>query len=371
MKKLYIFIVIAFFLSSCVSTKIYESQRIAFTDSIQVLNLTINTLRNDTVKLNRSVREKDIKISEVNDKYEFINNELQINKSKLVDTSLFLIIPKKDFQYLKLENANLAESNRLLKETNKQLQLEINQLKIKPKTDTTTITKNFAAKSVNFAGAAYDTYISESKNITFFWKNKQGFKYNSLGNLKLQIEQQGNKLIFATNGGMYTEQKDPQGLYVENGKELKSIDLSVNTNGNFYMNYGNEPNSNGIFLIDNSDNAKIIKSNEYHRYDLVTKFATQSGPILLFNGKINPAFTEGSSNKKYRSGVGIINSNKVVFVLSKEPVNFYDFARIFRDQFKCQTAMYLDGEISKMYLPELNRYDVGGDFGVIIGIIKK
>lgn len=41
---------------------------------------------------------------------------------------------------------------------------------------------------------------------------------------------------------------------------------------------------------------------------------------------------------------------------------------MFKDKLHCKDALYLDGAISKMYLPELGRYDLGGDFGAIIGV---
>ncbi|MEO1653305.1 MAG: phosphodiester glycosidase family protein, partial [Bacteroidota bacterium] len=81
-------------------------------------------------------------------------------------------------------------------------------------------------------------------------------------------------------------------------------------------------------------------------------------------------FTPGSHNKYIRSGVGVISPNQIVFIISRQPVNFYDFARIFRDYFKCKNALYLDGAISKMFLPEIGRFDLGGEFGPMIGIIK-
>ncbi len=36
----------------------------------------------------------------------------------------------------------------------------------------------------------------------------------------------------------------------------------------------------------------------------------------------------------------------------------------------CKNALYLDGAISKMYLPALNRFDTTNNFGAMIGVIK-
>jgi uncharacterized protein YigE (DUF2233 family) len=88
------------------------------------------------------------------------------------------------------------------------------------------------------------------------------------------------------------------------------------------------------------------------------------------NGDINPNFKKGSTNVNIRSGVGYMSSSKVVFIISNEEINFYDFAKVFKDCFGCTDALYLDGAISQMYLPEIGRYDSGGNFGGIIGIIK-
>jgi uncharacterized protein YigE (DUF2233 family) len=35
----------------------------------------------------------------------------------------------------------------------------------------------------------------------------------------------------------------------------------------------------------------------------------------------------------------------------------------------CKNALFLDGFVSSMYLPEKGLIDTGGDFGVMIGVI--
>ncbi|HUN01510.1 MAG TPA: phosphodiester glycosidase family protein, partial [Niabella sp.] len=54
----------------------------------------------------------------------------------------------------------------------------------------------------------------------------------------------------------------------------------------------------------------------------------------------------------------------------KTGVNFYDFVRYFQ-QLGCKNALYLDGAVSRMYLPEKYRMDYDGNFGVIIGVTKR
>jgi uncharacterized protein YigE (DUF2233 family) len=42
----------------------------------------------------------------------------------------------------------------------------------------------------------------------------------------------------------------------------------------------------------------------------------------------------------------------VKFALSEGAVNFYSFAKFFRDVLGCPDALYLDGSISTFYAPE-------------------
>jgi len=100
-----------------------------------------------------------------------------------------------------------------------------------------------------------------------------------------------------------------------------------------------------------------------------TRVATQSGPLLVIDGKLHPALTDGSKNVHIRNGVGINKDGKVVFVISNQKTNFYDFASLFKEVLECDNALYLDGAISKMFINETNRNE-DGRFGVMIGVVK-
>src|SRR6187401_160604 len=83
-----------------------------------------------------------------------------------------------------------------------------------------------------------------------------------------------------------------------------------------------------------------------------------SGPMLLINGKIHPAFIVNSTDRKPRDGVGLSSRNEIYFVITKSWVSFYDFARFFRDRLGCSNALFLDGgEAPGLYAPELGRND--------------
>jgi len=198
--------------------------------------------------------------------------------------------------------------------------------------------------------------------IQFFWKNKKGKLIRSLKNLKTVVEQDGQELHFAMNAGMYQRNRNPQGLYIENGKIIKSLDTLQSGYGNFYL----QPN--GVFYID-GQKAEVIPSTLFSKQkNLNPTWATQSGPMLVINDKIHPVFTEGSKHLNIRNGVGAISEHEVVFAISHSEVNLFDFAMLFKEKLNCKNALYLDGFVSRAYIPTLGRTNLDGDFGVMIGV---
>jgi uncharacterized protein YigE (DUF2233 family) len=211
-----------------------------------------------------------------------------------------------------------------------------------------------------------DPFISyiinpKEKNINFYYQNQKQENFKSIQNLKYWLAQKKQKLIFATNGGMYKKDHTPQGLFIQNYKTINPLDNNTG-NGNFYM------LPNGVFYITKNNDAIVCKTADFKNSEII-KYATQSGPMLVFDGAINTLFTSGSTNMNIRNGVGILPNNKVVFAMSKKEINFYDFAKYFKD-LGCKNALYLDGFVSRTYLPEQNWEQVDGDFGVIIGVVR-
>ncbi len=365
MKKNLLFIIIIIIFSSCgVFNKGKKENPVSQAhDSIQ--NDTIAYLSLENKKLLDTIRIYQVK-------YDSLQKEKDL--LKLDNDTVFYVYEQNGI--LRSANKNLKDSIILLKTEIKQLQKEIKDNK-KPQKVVNNKKVDFNnsktwAETIKFRGAYFDVYVTDidANNIDFYLNDKNNNKYNSLGRLNKDLKKQKKKLLFATNGGMYTPESEPNGLYVEKGKTITKLNTR-SEHGNFYMNFGEEPNSNGVFIIDKNNKARVCKTSEYQKYKKTAYNATQSGPLLLYNGKINPKFNDGSKNLRLRSGVGVINDTKIVFIISKKPVNFYDFAKLFKDTFKCSNALFLDGVISQMYLPEIKRNDTGGEFGVIIGITKK
>lgn len=196
--------------------------------------------------------------------------------------------------------------------------------------------------------------------ITLHWKDEQGKVIGNIGALRAMLLGRDEQLAFAMNGGMYDRDQAPVGLYIEEGRMLNRIDRRTERRGNFYM----QPN--GVFGIRMDGSAFVIRTSEMQDM-LNVRYATQSGPMLITGGIINKNFTPGSKNLQIRNGVGIRRDGHVVFAISRTPVNFHDFATWFKEQ-GCDHALYLDGAVSKAYIPEAGMDGLDGELGVLIAV---
>jgi len=201
--------------------------------------------------------------------------------------------------------------------------------------------------------------FSASDDIAVFLRDAQGDTLGSFERVRAVLAARNRKLTFAMNAGMYHEDRSPVGLYVEDGKQLKKLSLARG-GGNF----GLRPN--GVFFIDGKA-AGVVETTAFAKRKTTPRFATQSGPMLVINGKIHPRFKPGSEHKNRRNGVGVAGQ-RVVFVISDTAVTLHEFARVFRDVAKTPNALYLDGSISRLYAPELGRNDFGFSMGPIVGV---
>ena len=208
------------------------------------------------------------------------------------------------------------------------------------------------------------TYIINPKNqkVRFYWKNKNGENFKNFSTLKKWLSKKNKELLFAVNGGMYNKFLFPQGLYIENGIILSKLDTLKNGYGNFYL----QPN--GVFYLTTDNRPVICKTKDFKNKGNI-KYATQSGPLLLIETQIHPKFRKGSKNLHIRNGVGILPNGNLLFAMSKKKINFYDFATFFKNR-GCKNALYLDGFVSRTYLPSKNWVQLDGTFGVIIAEIK-
>jgi uncharacterized protein YigE (DUF2233 family) len=197
------------------------------------------------------------------------------------------------------------------------------------------------------------------QDLQLYWKDDSAKIFRSIRNLKNWLSTRNKTLVFAMNGGMYQQDNSPQGLFIQEHKTITKLNTG-NGNGNFHL------KPNGVFYITNDKRGLICKTENFKDNGKI-RFATQSGPMLVIDGTIHPAFKQGSSNLNIRNGVGILPDHKIIFAVSKEPINFYDFADYFK-RLGCLNALYLDGFVSRTYLPEKKWIQTDGNFGVLIGV---
>ncbi|MDR6615373.1 phosphodiester glycosidase family protein [Klebsiella sp. CN_Kp118] len=177
------------------------------------------------------------------------------------------------------------------------------------------------------------------ERIVMYWQNEDGKAWGSLRSLLGDINRDG-QVQMAMNGGIYDKAYAPLGLYIENGRQLTPLNRASG-GGNFFIRPG------GVFYL-RGQNAGIVSINKF-RPSPAIRYAVQSGPMLIENGKINWRLKPSASSRKLRNGVGITGDGKVVFMLSAHETNFYDFACYAQSKLNVRQMLYLDGTISKMY----------------------
>jgi uncharacterized protein YigE (DUF2233 family) len=200
------------------------------------------------------------------------------------------------------------------------------------------------------------------ERIQLFHLDETGQPFKRFDRLSSWLQQRGQKLVFAMNGGMFRPDFSPVGLFVSDGHESVPLN-SAPGDGNFFL------KPNGVFAI-TTGSARVIETSEYPRIRERVIVATQSGPLLVRAGKIHPAFNAKSESRHIRNGVGVPSPDVVLFAISEVPVTFYEFATLFRDKLHCPDALFLDGAISKLHSTKLQRSGSRTDFGPIIAVTE-
>ncbi|GIX20152.1 phosphodiester glycosidase family protein [Erythrobacter cryptus] len=170
-------------------------------------------------------------------------------------------------------------------------------------------------------------------------------------------------IAFAMNGGIYGDDLRAIGYYVENGERLKELDRGEGE-GNFYM------KPNGVFF-GSGGKWQVLGSNTF--FNTVSErpeFGTQSGPLLVVEGKLHPEIQDNGPSRAIRNGVGVDARGRAHFVISNAPISFGQLARYFRDEIKAANALYLDGQVSSLWDPASGRMDKGR-VGPIIVVMKR
>ncbi|QXX73481.1 hypothetical protein MHY1_00277 [Methylovirgula sp. HY1] len=198
--------------------------------------------------------------------------------------------------------------------------------------------------------------------LRLFLAGEDGKPYGGFAALINALKQRGETLLFGMNAGMFQTNLRPVGLYVEAHHVIRRINERGGS-GNFHL------KPNGIFFF-GKHSAGVMETSVFAKSGLKPDFATQSGPMLVIDGAIHPKIQASGTSQKIRNGVGVREGHLVIFAISEVPVTFYRFASLFRDRLGCPNALYLDGSVSSLYLPALDRADGLRPIGPIVGVVE-
>jgi uncharacterized protein YigE (DUF2233 family) len=200
------------------------------------------------------------------------------------------------------------------------------------------------------------------EQLQLFLRDDQGKVYGQFSAIDAALAPDGQKLAFATNAGMYHADRSPVGLYIENQQQQMRLIPNAGP-GNF----GLLPT--GVFCM-RKGRADVYESFTFRDLGINCTHATQSGPMLVIDGALHPRFLIDSTSYYIRNGVGTsADGKRVVFAISRNAVTFHQFGRLFRDHLKLPSALYFDGNISRLHAPSVGRSDNGFMMGPVVGVV--
>lgn len=206
--------------------------------------------------------------------------------------------------------------------------------------------------------------------ITAFLNGDNGRPHGQFTSVIDVLSDNGQTLGFAMNGGGFHIDRQPVGLFVAEGETLTPLN-QLDGRGNFYI------KPNGVFYVTTQGRAAIASTPAFAdafvgvdgSVSQTIAMATQSGPLLVMDGELSPRLLPASTTRFIRNGVGVTPDGQAVFVMADTPLNLYAFGLFFRDQLGVADALYLDGAISRVFAPELQRHDRGARMGPIVGVV--
>ena len=215
-------------------------------------------------------------------------------------------------------------------------------------------------------GSAYLVCLVDVKKerVTLHLTDSHGDRLESFEALGEDVKASGRKLIFAMNAGMFHPDFKPVGLLVIDGKTIAPLNRRSGP-GNFFI----QPN--GVFLVDDQG-ARVLTTDAYAQGEFQPSLATQSGPMLVHEGRIpdTPAFSAKSRSRHIRNGVCARSADIAAFVITEAPVTLREFATFFLGDLGCGEALYLDGSISSLYAPQLRKADDRAKLGPMFAVTE-
>ncbi len=219
-----------------------------------------------------------------------------------------------------------------------------------------------ACTAMQFEGQGYAVCeVAAGADLRLFLTAPDGQPFGTFDRVAAALAPR--KLVFAINAGMYHPDRAPVGLFISDGRQAADL-VTAKGPGNFGM------LPNGVFCIA-PGGFSVTEARAYAARPPACTHASQSGPMLVIDGALHPRFMENSPSRYRRNGVGVsADGQRAYFAISDGRVNFHSFARFFRDALGTPDALYFDGNISRLYAPDLARNDLGLPMGPIVGLVS-
>jgi uncharacterized protein YigE (DUF2233 family) len=213
-----------------------------------------------------------------------------------------------------------------------------------------------------FDGSRFTVCQAKDGPIEIRTSDANGRPYRSFATLAQALGKRAGHVAFAMNGGMFGDDGHAIGLLIEDGKQIHAINRRKG-GGNFHL------MPNGVFMVRTDGDAEVVNSAAFEPSKDIA-FATQSGPMLVIEGKLHPAFERDGESKYVRNGVGIGPDGTAIFVISQDPVSFGKLGRLFRDQLHVRNALYFDGSVSSLWNPADGRQDSFVPLGPMVVVFR-
>jgi uncharacterized protein YigE (DUF2233 family) len=204
------------------------------------------------------------------------------------------------------------------------------------------IVRSAAETVVEREGTRFRVVVAGALSIRVLWKDADGRQLKTFEAARRELRRAGVEPVMLMNGGIFEPGGIPSGLCVQDARELTPLNPREGK-GNFFL------KPNGVFGVVEGK-AMVRETGEWAREGKGASQAIQSGPLLLRDGKIHPAFRAESPNLLHRNGVGVKEDGQVVFAITESGsrCNLHQFASFFLAQ-GCRDALFLDGDISQMW----------------------
>jgi uncharacterized protein YigE (DUF2233 family) len=182
-------------------------------------------------------------------------------------------------------------------------------------------------------------------------RDEQGRPVRTIARADSILRRRGERLLFATNAGLYHRTDLATGMLVaDGGRTYAPLNRDPGPPNpcrvaNFYC------PPNGVFFVAGG-RAGVLTTADFARRTASAprvQLATQSGPMLVRRGQLARTFEAASRSRLVRNGVGVRADGTVVFAIADDGVSFHGFATAFRDELDCPDALFLDGTISQLY----------------------